>query len=45
MTEGFNGTSFGKSVSQETSNERLECRTVTRLQESLRLGKMVEETG
>jgi hypothetical protein len=45
MKGSFNGTSSGKSVSQETSNGQLECRTVTSLQESFRLGKMVEETG
>lgn len=45
MNGGFHGTSFGKIVSKETSNEPLKCMTVTSIQESLRPGKMVGETG
>ena len=41
----FYGTSSGKRVSQEASNGQLEGMTVTSRPESLRLGKMVEETG
>ncbi|MGE5395444.1 MAG: hypothetical protein ACM3P1_11930 [Candidatus Saccharibacteria bacterium] len=45
MKGSFDGTSFRKSVSRETSNEQLECMTATSIQESFRLGKMVGETG
>ena len=42
---GSYGTSFGKIVSWETSNEQLECNALTSIQKSFRPGKMVEETG
>jgi hypothetical protein len=45
MQGSFDGTSSGKVVSWETSNGQLKCMTVTSIQESFRLGKMVEETG
>jgi hypothetical protein len=45
MKGSFNGTSSGKMISWEISNGQLKCMTVTSIQESFRLGKMVEETG